>query len=109
LLSKVKKVSFLEIIKKIKVYSLPSLKVKDSFFKIDNFFYTYPLIKKLRAKNNLFIKGGENKLQRTNLKRFSKKLREELLVDISVISSRDRPKGCSLLRRLVNEQDFKKL
>ena len=72
MLQKITPLSFLKILKSIKIYDSPNLKVNNCFFNIDTFFYKYSLIKILREKNNLFISLRKTKITFANLKRFKR-------------------------------------
>ena len=109
MLLKVRRINFKDILKKIPVYQVPNLRIRNSFVSIDSFFYTYPLIKKLIEKNNLFYSSKETKITRANMVRFNKPLRSSLLVTKKTISKLRYIKNHEPLRRFINEQDFKKL
>ena len=109
MLIRLKPLSLKNILKRIPLHITPNLKTENSLFSIDTFFYSYSLIKKLVSKNNLFYSLKENKITRANLKRFSKPLRENLLITEVKIKKIKRIEENRILRKFINEQDFKKL
>jgi hypothetical protein len=78
----VRSISLNQLLEGVKIIDLPDLKISNSFFSIDKFFYKRTVINKLLSRNNFFYwnpAGPSTIFTLSNLKRFSKKNYKEFI------------------------------